>query len=335
MSDLSEQRVPGATWERVADPSALGYSADGLAAAEAFTAETATAAVVVVVGGVILAEWGEVDRKFMTHSTRKSFLSALYGKYVESGAIDPDRTLGDCGIDDEPPLTDLEKTATIRDCLKSRSGIYHDALYETPRMQELKPARGSHKPGTYWYYNNWDFNVLGTVFEQLTGNKVFEALKSDIAAPIGMESFEVSDGEYVRGDASVHAAYPFKITARDMARFGLLMLRGGDWAGTRVIPEGWVRESTRYHSDATLYSCDGYGYMWWVARSCNKHPHYPNVQLPEGTYSARGYRGHYILVIPDRDMVVVHRVDTFEKDIRVSSAETGTLVDLILQAAAG
>ena len=116
-----------------------------------------------------------------------------------------------------------------------------------------------------------------------------------------------------------------------MARFGLLMLRKGNWNGKQVIPEDWVEESTDYYSDAALYGSDGYGYMWWVAKDNNNYPHLPNVKLEEGTYSARGAGGHYILIIPDHDMVIVHRVNTFERN-NVSSYQMGTLVKMILDA---
>jgi CubicO group peptidase (beta-lactamase class C family) len=286
----------------------------------------------VVVHGVVLDEWGEVDRKFLTHSCRKSFLSALYGKYVASGAIDPERTLGELGIDDDPPLSAQEKTSTIRDCLKARSGVFHTAEAETDAMHGLKPPRDMFKPGEFWLYNNWDFNVLGTIFTKLTGKDVFQALEEDIARPIGMDSLTAADSLWVRTGRSIHPAYMFVITAHDMARFGLLMLRGGRWNDTQVVPAEWVKESTSYCSDATIYHYDGYGYMWWVARDHNKLPHLPNCRLQEGTYSARGAGGHYLMVIPARDMVVVHRVDTFQDGRNVSAAQFGRLLQMILDA---
>jgi len=59
----------------------------------------------------------------------------------------------------------------VRMLLEARSGVYHAALYETPAMAKQRPARGSHEPGTFWYYNNWDFNALGTIYEHATGNR--------------------------------------------------------------------------------------------------------------------------------------------------------------------
>jgi len=333
LSVYSQKTVfPGKHWDKATDILSMGYSPEKLEKAREYSETIKTSAVVIVENGVIVDEWGEVDRKFRTHSMRKSFLSEMYGQYVLNGTIDLDKTMKEIGIDDVPPLSDVENQATIRDCLKARSGIYHDALYESQGMKDRKPPRHTEKPGTHWYYNNWDFNAAGTIFEKYTGKKIFEALKASIADPIGMESYEVEDGEYVTGEESIHAAYPFIITAHDCARFGLLMLNKGNWDGKQIIAKEWVEESTRYHSDATLYASDGYGYMWWVSRKYNKFPHLPNVDVPEGTYSARGAGGHYIMVIPEYNMVVVHRVDTFIRGNSVSADEFGTLLNLILEA---
>ena len=55
-------------------------------------------------------------------------------EFVRSGVIDLDKTLADLGIDDEPPLTAEEKQATVRDCLKARSGVFHTAEAEAERV---------------------------------------------------------------------------------------------------------------------------------------------------------------------------------------------------------
>lgn len=332
VANLQAQDIyPDSVWARADDPAALGFDIEKLKMAEKYSDSIKTAAVVIVKSGVVVYEWGETDKKYMTHSIRKSFLSALYGNYVRNGTIDLDRTVDELGLNDEPPLSETELAATLRDCIKARSGIYHPALYESAKMKALKPERHTQKPGTHWYYNNWDFNAAGTAFEKLTGSKIFEAIEEEIAIPIQMEDFTASDGWYVTGEESVHPAYPFVITAHDMARFGLLMMRKGRWKDTQVIPADWVAESTAYHSDASLYESDGYGYMWWVAHHHNKYPHLPGLPLPEGSYSARGAGGHYILVIPEYDLVVVHRVNTFTDD-SVEKEEFSRLLKLIIDA---
>jgi CubicO group peptidase (beta-lactamase class C family) len=85
-----------------------------------------------------------------------------------------------------------------------------------------------------------------------------------------------------------------------------------------------------YHP--ALYSVDGYGYMWWVARDHNRFPHFQNVELPEGTYSARGSGGHVLLVIPEYGMVIVHRADTDAEGKRIPYETVGSLVNMLLSA---
>jgi len=79
----------------------------------------------------------------------------------------------------------------------SRSGIYHAAAYEAPDAKAKRPRRGSHPPGTFWYYNNWDFNVLGFIYQKLANNNIFQAFEKQIARPIGMEDFTADNGKFV------------------------------------------------------------------------------------------------------------------------------------------
>ncbi|UCE41660.1 MAG: serine hydrolase [Candidatus Aminicenantes bacterium] len=329
---FAQDVFPAKTWEKIENPDELGYSLEKLEEARKFAEKGKTAAVVIVVNGKILYEWGEVERDFITHSTRKSFLSALFGKYVQNGTIDLDMTMKELGIDDVTPLNEEEKMATIRDCLKARSGVYIDAAAESQGMRNVKPARNSRAPGTYWLYNNWDFNVLGTIFAKFTGKTIFQGIMEDIAIPIQMEHFDSDDDLTFKVKESLHAAYMLKISARDMARFGLLMLRKGKWNGKQLIPVDWVKEITSYCSDAFAYGGDGYGYMWWVVKNNNRLPHFPFVELKEGAYSARGAYGQYILVIPEYDMVIVHRVNSFERGNSVSGSQFGMIVKKILMA---
>ena len=150
---------------------------------------------------------------------RKSFLSALYGIAVEKGLMDINSTMEELGIDDQdPPLSSQEKQARVVHLLQSRSGIYHD--YVNPEGD--LPDPGTHLPGTFFFYNNWSFNTLGTIFEQETELPIGEAFKRWIADPIGMQDFEVNDVTYESSSESVHSAYRFWISARDLARFGVL-----------------------------------------------------------------------------------------------------------------
>jgi len=173
-------------------PEAVGFSSEKLEAAGRFAEQIGSSAVMALYDGRVFFDWGKTTAKYSVHSIRKPFLGAIFGIHVAHGDIDLDASLEDLAIDDIPPaLTAEEKQATVRDLLKSRSGVYHPAAAEAPIMEETRPGRGSHPPGTFFYYNNWDFNVLGTIFEQETGRDIFEAFRDEIAGPIGMQDFSV------------------------------------------------------------------------------------------------------------------------------------------------
>lgn len=324
-ADKKANLFPGKEWRDWKSPKAAGWSKEKLEAARDYADTLETAALMIVQGGKIIDAWGETSRPFKCHSMRKSILSALYGPHARKGKIDLAADLNTLGIDDkEPSLTKDEKMATIDDLIKARSGIYHPALYETKAMAAKRPQRGSHAPGSFWYYNNWDFNALCTIFENQTGRGIFEEFEDRLAGPLKMQDFiRDQHTHYVTGNASVHPAYPFELSARDLARLGLLFSRGGEWNGKQIIPRSWVVESTQTYSETG--KTRGYGYMWWTAAK-------DSGEVPQGAFSANGYRGHRILVIPQWDIVIVHRVDTFEKEGSVSSTEFNKLVDLILKA---
>jgi len=278
-----------------------GWSAPDLAAAQDWSQQINSTAVLVIQHDRLVAAWGDTVKRTELASVRKSFLSALIGIAVAERKLRLDSSLAELGIDDNPPaLTDAEQQATVRMLLEARSGVYHAALYETPGMAARRPPRGSHPPGSFWYYNNWDFNALGTIYEQAAGTGIYDALDRLIAQPIGMQDYRPEDGQYFYGAASIHRAYPIRMSARDLARFALLYLHHGVWHGRQVVPADWIETSTRTYS-TTEPSEPGYGMLWWTAGA--------RSVLPPGSYFAWGAGGQFAFVIPAYDMVVVSRVD--------------------------
>ena len=294
-------RYPGVEWDRIA-PAQAGWSASKLDAARTWSMQMGTTAVVVVQHSVIVASWGDVSANVLLNSARKSLLSALIGIAVGMHQIDLNETLAGLGIDDNAPsLTAEEKQATVADLLEARSGVYHGANYETPQMAALRPQRGSHPHGTFWYYNNWDFNTLGAIYEHAAGTQIFAAFQQQIAQPVGMQDFDPRNCRYFSGADSNYPAYLFYASARDLARFGLLYLHRGLWRDQQIIPASWVDDSMRPYSTTNLGS--GYGYLWWTA-----FPDRPltSMNLPAGSYFALGNGGQLVIVIPADDLVIVH-----------------------------
>jgi CubicO group peptidase (beta-lactamase class C family) len=258
---------------------------------------------------------------------RKSIMSALYGVAVGKNQIDINKTLAELNVDDRPPsLTPDEKKATIRDLLMARSGIYHPASFETESMRERRPERGSHPPGTFCFYNNWDFNAAGAILRRATGEDSFDAVEKYIARPLDMEDFTARDGKYVHDKATEYLAYTMRFTGRDLARFGWLYVNRGKWADRQVIPAAWVDESTTSYSRTNRGT--GYGYMWWVAQGGMQF----RVDVGRGAFSARGNGGQYIIVAPEQRIVIVHLYEREDGD-KLERRSFGELLRLIFDAA--
>ncbi|MBW7934785.1 MAG: serine hydrolase, partial [Gemmatimonadaceae bacterium] len=179
---------PGADWERVRDPAAVGWSQAGLDSVRATVSRMATTGMIVVEGGRVVFEYGDLTRQSYLASVRKSVLSMLYGIEIARGHVDTSKTLAQLGIDDIGGLLPSEKEATVQDLLSARSGVYHAASNPGDNLADA-PPRGSQKHGTYQLYSNWDFNAVGAIFEQQTGRDIYDAVEAEIARPIGMQDW--------------------------------------------------------------------------------------------------------------------------------------------------
>lgn len=306
---------PGQDWDRIARPEDAGYSTARLAALKGWLESIDTTAMVASVGGRILFEYGDLSHLSYLASVRKSVLAMLYGKYVENGTIKLDTTLKDLEFTDVDGLLPRELEARIEDLITARSGVYHLASNAGDSTASA-PPRGSQAPGTYYLYNNWDFNAAGAVFEKLVGREIYDVVQSDLATPIGMQDFD-RKAQRKSGDPkrSQHMAYHMWYSTRDMARIGLLMLRGGEWNGKPVVSRDWVRRITSLVTPLNEMNPPGYralgtglrwgyGYMWWVWDA-------PNSPGPfKGAFTGMGAGGQYITVLPELDMVVAHKTDT-------------------------
>src|ERR1700722_10914033 len=139
-------RVPGVEWER-AKPESMGYSTARLEALRAWLKTQQTAAMMIVVHGKVIFEYGDLSHISKVASVRKSVLSMLYGNYVFDGKIDLGKTVKELGLDDKTPFLPIEEHATLEHLITARSGIYLPSGND--ELDALTPKRGSEDPGPH------------------------------------------------------------------------------------------------------------------------------------------------------------------------------------------
>jgi CubicO group peptidase (beta-lactamase class C family) len=228
----------------------------------------------------------------------------------------------------------VEQQATVADLLRARSGVYLPAAGENDAMRNMRPKRGIHPPGTHWYYNNWGFNVLGTIFSRQTGEDIYQAIDRRIAKPIGMQDYRVDEGGYgLEEEYSLHPSYAFRISARDLARFGVLYLNRGRWGATQLIPATWIDVSVRSYSPSgdqgSMATHSGYGFLWWIQRNAGAHP---ELRIPDGSFTASGLGGQLMTVIPQIETVVVNMMNTDEPGPRIPADHWDRFLGIVMAA---
>jgi len=323
-------------FERIS-PEQAGYSSEKLDELKDFLEKSGSDSLLLVYDGKIFFEWGDIHKKILVHSMRKALLNSLYGIYQKRGAIDLQRTMAQLDIDDIPPsLTDQEKSAKLIDVLKSRSGVYHPAAAESENMAMQRPARGSHAPGEFYYYNNWDFNVAGYIFEQRSGKRIYDAFYREIAKPLGMMDYHNkivswteaegtnapdSDGYYrLEPEKSRFPAYHFRMSAHDLALYGQLYLNHGRWKNRQIIPAQWIDSSTQPYSIVEPEYGLAYGMLWDVL--------VPEAGEQRPSFYHTGVGVHMLGIYPKHKLVMVHRVDT-EKAYRFNDGDLYKIIRMI------
>ena len=299
---------PDSSWQSLNNVSESGWNNDSLNRLKSFIIDSTNATgVVAIQSGKILFDYGDTKENSYLASCRKSILSILYGPFVKDGKINLSTTIEQLHIDDVGGLLPIEKRATIKDLLTARSGVYHPASNEGD-ASAMAPKRGSVEPGSFWLYNNWDFNVAGFILGQQTGKTIYQLIDSMLAKPLQMQDWNIN-GQRKTGDTtkSKYPAYHMWFSTRDMARIGYLMLRNGQWKGQQIIPDDWVKTTTsvvtsykKAVQEKTAYFHFGYGYLWWIWDE-------PYNEAYRGAYSATGAYGQFITVLPQLDVVVAFK----------------------------
>lgn len=243
-------------------------------------------------------KYGNINKSTNLASVRKSIISLLYGIAIEKGLVDINKTLAELGINESKnSLSEGEKQATIKDLLMAKSGVYIESGGESQGMKDKRPARYQYKPGEHYYYNNWDFNVLGYIFEQETKMKIGEALNEWIGKKIGFQDFKSNHVIYaLESKDSDFETWRIYMSARDLAKIGTLILNNGNWGNKTIISPNWIEVSTNSYSK-TPYKNIEYGYLWWI-------------DAKRDVFYAEGSGGQFLIVDKKNNLTICLRKDT-------------------------
>jgi CubicO group peptidase (beta-lactamase class C family) len=264
---------------------------------------------------------GAVNRKNQLQSATKSYTSALVGIALDQGCLSSvDQKMIEFFPEFAGQISDPRKQQiTIRDMLQMRSGYPFEetdpALFEALLSGDFLPLIDGFPlikdPGTEFQYSNLTSHWLGVIVARAcdTDLKSYaqEHLFSPIDSELGDDWIQDRDGYYI-GLAGLH------VTARDMAKFGLLYLNDGEYEGNQVLSADWVEDSLQRYSEGMNFSGWipgitsrygffrdlGYGYQWWSARVGDRYFNY-----------ASGHGGQYIVLLDELDMVIVATADPF------------------------
>ena len=278
-----------------------------------FFDRTYTNALLIMKNGVIVSEiyrnYTNDQTHFIAWSATKSYIGTLVGIALAEGRI---KSLDD---DISSYLPELKgggyQGVTIRQVLEMRSGVdyqersdfsptnpslaarnHEDALIKNVARfaDAARTIHRAHKPGEVFAYKTLDTGVLGWLVERVAGETVSAYMTRKIWEPIGAEAdgFFIMDGPPGVGREFTGAG--FNAVLRDYARFGQMVLNGGEANGHHIVSSAWLNEATT--STFPANGPMGYGYQWWTF--ANSH-----------AFTALGLQGQYIFVDPSTKTVIV------------------------------
>jgi CubicO group peptidase (beta-lactamase class C family) len=249
---------------------------------------------------------GMPDKYTTVHSVTKSITSALIGIAHHQGILpDLDQGLGELlpryfkdGVYPQKADITLRHLLTmssgvqpVKTKFKNRMMIWYNS---EDRVKFFRDLPMMHPPGSTFNYCNASSHLLSVILTKKSGMSTEEFAQKHLFNPLGIKPFfwPRDNQGYTHGSGGV------QLTARQMAKFGFLYLNKGMWDGKQVVPKKWVAEST-----SGLVQPDRryqYGYLWWV-RPAAGHP----------SFRAWGHGGQFIVVVPDLDLVIVTKSNTY------------------------
>lgn len=241
-------------------------------------------------------------------SVTKSITSILFGIALDKGFIDSVNTKVFNFFPEYSSLNDsLKDQITLWHLLTMTSGLKwneQDIFYSEVENDIIQlfivqdPVKYIlskpiiHPPGTNYYYNGGNTNLLGKIIQGTSRIKLDGFAKKYLFDPLRITQYEWM---HINPDM-VYASGDLKLRPRDMAKIGYLMLNKGTWKSNNIVSPKWIEESTKPY--VHFNSNDGYGYQWWIKK-------YELGNTSFNSFAAEGWGGQNIIVFPDLDVVVV------------------------------
>lgn len=268
--------------------------------------------------GYLVASWGDIRRVDMTFSVTKSYLSTIAAIALSDRHI---RSLDDRVADYvwDGTYEGVHNSKITWRHLLTQSSDWSGTLWDSQDWADRPPREGAiddwkwrelHEPGSVFEYNDVRVNLLAYSLLQVLRKPLPAVLRERIMDPIGASSswrwygYDNSwtdiDGYKMQSvSGGGHSGGGLFISTEDHARFGLLFLSNGKWNNQQLIPANWIDQMTQSSSAE-----ENYGFMWWL------NPHGSNESMSSispNAYYAAGFGGNYIIIEPDKDIVIVLR----------------------------
>jgi CubicO group peptidase (beta-lactamase class C family) len=242
----------------------------------------------------------DTETQSSVFSVTKSVLSILVGIALDEGHLRLDQKLSEIvpeGFNEnsDPRARDI----TVQDILTKTEGF---AEMGSGNFKLGPPGSGiwswmlnrpvKYPPGTHFRYDGVGSDLLAVVLSHAIKQDAADFARRKLFDPLQISNYSwPSDTE-----GYLHGEFGLLLTARDMAKIGLLYLHHGRWGDRQIVSEAYVQDSTRRHNDGgPPAKAAGYGYQWWITRT--------------GTgadgFAALGLNGQLIYVVPELDLVMV------------------------------
>jgi CubicO group peptidase (beta-lactamase class C family) len=320
--------VPAADFA-TATPAEAGFDGVRLEQALSFSLPASrTEGVVVVRNGYLVAEryFGSftASTRHESYSVAKSFTSLLVGIAIDRGLLagTDERICSHYPEWDCSASTDPRSRITVAHAMNLATGLEWSEDWRTGAttpndvflagsdvLGYVLSRRGVEEPGTRQRYSTGDPALLTAIIQDATGKTALAFAREALLGPIGASGIQwASDA---KGRTTTYAG--IQATAREYARVGLLVARGGKWGDTEVVSKRWIERTTR-----AVEPCrETYRYLWHVnapMRLGDPDPSCPDLvgcmpkkaaDIPGEAFFALGVGGQMILVVPSADLVAV------------------------------